>query len=407
MSKPEGSDVWQKREHDVGQVFTPAIPVSADDLFAGRKTEIQTVIDSINQAGQHVIVYGERGVGKTSLANVLASYLILETGIKPISPRINCDATDTYDLLWRKVFERIARPVDQHAIGFGAETITVPESIASTLDDKKKVTPDMVFSILSGIGSETIIILDEFDRLQKNGVCQAVTDTIKMLSDYNVQATLIMLGVAETVTDLILEHRSIERALTQVAMPRMTPYELMEIIEKGTHKLGMTITEDAKGEIAKLSQGFPSYAHRLGLYSSRTAIRQRREEIDKLDIKQAIQETVQRTEQSLQNDYRRAVTSPQTKNLYEHVLLACALAESDQFGFFKAASVREPMSKIMGKKYEIPSFAKHLSDFCDQPRGSVLKKTGAKRKYSYRFTSPLMQPFVVMKAIVDERIPQD
>ena len=406
MSNPDGSHVWQKREHDVGRVFTPAIPVSADDLFAGRKPEIQTVIDSINQAGQHVIVYGERGVGKTSLANVLASYLVLETGIRPISPRINCDAADTYDRLWRKVFGRIERPVEQYQIGFDSGSTVTAESLASMLDDEREVTPDQVFSILSGIGSETIIILDEFDRLQKNGVCQAVTDTIKMLSDYNVQATLIMLGVAETVTDLILEHRSIERALTQVAMPRMTPSELMEIIEKGTHKLGMMITEDAKAEIARLSQGFPSYAHRLGLYSTRNAIRQRREEIGKLDVQQAIQETVERTEQSLQNDYRRAVTSPQTKNLYEHVLLACALAESDQFGFFKAADVRVPMSKIMGKKYEIPSFAKHLSDFCDPSRGSVLKKTGVKRKYSYRFTSPLMQPFVVMKAIVDKRMPE-
>ena len=388
MSKPEVADVWKQRERRVGRVFTPAAPVSADDLFAGRDSEIETVIDSINQAGQHVIVYGERGVGKTSLANVLASHLISETGVRPISPRINCDTTDTYDGLWRKVFTKITGSVDRRPAGFTAETKTVTKSIASRLDDKKEVTPDLVFSILSSIGDESLIILDEFDRLQNNGVCQAVTDTIKMLSDFNVDVTIIMLGVAETVTDLISGHQSIERALTQVAMPRMTPNELKEILEKGTHKLGMTITEDAKGEIAKLSQGFPSYTHRLGLYSFRAAIKERRREVGELDVQRAIEETIERTEQSLQNDYRKAITSPQAKNLYEHVLLACALADSDQFGFFKAADVKEPMSKIMGKRYEIPSFAKHLSDFCDQSRGSVLKRIGAKRKYSYRFTSP-------------------
>ena len=225
-----------------------------------------------------------------------------------------------------------------------------------------------------------------------------------MLSDYSIQVTLIMLGVAETVTDLIAEHQSIERALTQVAMPRMTLDELREVLEKGTDKLDMTITVNAKDKIAKLSQGFPSYTHRLGLYAARAAIRDTRSEIGEADVMLAIKEAVDATEQSLQNDYRKAVTSPQAKNLYEHALLACALAESDQFGFFKAADVKEPMSRIMGKKYEIPSFAKHLSDFCDQSRGSVLTKTGVKRKYSYRFTSPLMQPFVVMKGILDGRI---
>ena len=401
MSK---SDVWKRRELEVGEVFTPAVPVDADELFAGRQQEIQKVIDSINQAGQHVIVYGERGVGKTSLANVLASHLISKTGVRPISPRINCDATDTYDRLWRKVFERITSSANQTPAGYMSQTKTVTKAIASRLNKNEEITPDRVFSILSAIGSRALIILDEFDRLSKNGACQAITDTIKMLSDYNIQVTLIMVGVAETVTDLIAEHRSVERALTQVAMPRMTLEELREILEKGTRKLDMTITEDAKSEIACLSQGFPSYTHRLGLYASRSAIGEKRDKVGDLDVKHAIKKTVEETEQSLLDDYQKAVTSPQTKNLYERVLLACALAEIDQFGFFKAADVKKPMSKIMGKKYEIPSFAKHLSDFCDQSRGGVLKRTGAKRKYSYRFTSPLMQPFILMKGIVDERI---
>jgi Holliday junction resolvasome RuvABC ATP-dependent DNA helicase subunit len=32
-------------------------------------------MDAINQQGQHVLIYGERGVGKTSLANVLSGFL--------------------------------------------------------------------------------------------------------------------------------------------------------------------------------------------------------------------------------------------------------------------------------------------------------------------------------------------
>ena len=63
------------------------------------------------------------------------------------------------------------------------------------------------------------------------------------------------------------------------------------------------------------------------------------------------------------------------------------------------------MSAIMGRRYDIPSFAKHLNDFCDPARGRVLRKEGVKRKYRYRFRNPLMQPYVVMKGIIDDATP--
>jgi hypothetical protein len=35
------------------------------------------------------------------------------------------------------------------------------------------------------------------------------------------------------------------------------------------------------------------------------------------------------------------------------------------------------------------------------PRGAVLKRSGVKRRFRYRFTDPLMQPFVIMKGLAD------
>lgn len=59
---------------------------------------------------------------------------------------------------------------------------------------------------------------------------------------------------------------------------------------------------------------------------------------------------------------------------------------------------------IRGRPYEIPSFARHLNEFCQDARGPILKKSGEKRKFRYRFVSPLMPPLIIMKGIVDERI---
>ena len=61
----------------------------------------------------------------------------------------------------------------------------------------------------------------------------------------------------------------------------------------------------------------------------------------------------------------------------------------------------------MGKRYELPSFARHLKHFCEPEGGDVLRREGVPRKYTYRFRNPLMQPFVAMKGVVDDLVGED
>jgi MoxR-like ATPase len=60
----------------VGRVFSPGAPVDKYALFAGRREQVADVINAVNQRSQHVVLFGERGVGKTSLANVLGEIFI-------------------------------------------------------------------------------------------------------------------------------------------------------------------------------------------------------------------------------------------------------------------------------------------------------------------------------------------
>lgn len=84
---------------EAGRVFSPAAPVDERDLFAGRITQLRRVIDVVNQRGQHAIIFGERGVGKTSLANVISSYLGSVEGVSILAPHVNCDASDDFTRL--------------------------------------------------------------------------------------------------------------------------------------------------------------------------------------------------------------------------------------------------------------------------------------------------------------------
>jgi Cdc6-like AAA superfamily ATPase len=95
---------WSAKRFEANQLFTPSTPVTVADLFAGRRDQIFRIIDSIGERSRHILLYGERGVGKTSLTQIVP-YLI------PSKPefikfcRVQCFPTDNYSSICKKIFK--------------------------------------------------------------------------------------------------------------------------------------------------------------------------------------------------------------------------------------------------------------------------------------------------------------
>jgi hypothetical protein len=268
------------------------------------------------------------------------------------------------------------------------------------------VTPDDVRYMFEQLEKPVVAIIDEVDRIGDAEITTKLADTIKALSDQSVNATLVLVGVADSVDDLIAEHLSIERALVQVQMPRMSVPELYEIVDKGLPKVRMTITLEAKGYIAQLSQGLPHYTHLLALHAAQNAVTHDRLGVGLEDVHAATRLAVDQAQQSIIRAYHKATSSPRG-NLYAQVLLACALAPTDDLGYFSSSEIRGPMSTIMGKPYDIPAFSRHLNDFCEDTRGPVLQRTGYPRRYKFRFINPLLGPYVIMNGLKKGLITED
>ena len=404
-------DANTQRIIEAGRVFTPAAPVDESALFAGRRNVIRTVLDVVFQRGQHAIIFGERGVGKTSLANVLVDFVSGGSPEPPgavLAPRVNCDTSDDFTSIWRKIFSTISVSKETAGIGFAAETTTEVHDLSSLLP-QEDVTPDDVRKLLSQLGGERVLILvvDEFDRLTSKETTSLFADTIKTLSDHSIPATLVLVGVADSVDELIAEHESIERALVQVQMPRMSAEELHQIVINGLERLDMEIDPHALNHISLLSQGLPHYTHLLSLHAARQAIDAETFEVQLLHVEAAIDQALNQAQQSIRNAYHQATTSPRRESLYRQVLLACALAKTDELGYFSPANVRDPMSMIMGRPYDIPSFSRHLKEFSERGRGLILQKTGRERRTRFRFINPLMQPYVIMRGVVDDLVSRE
>jgi Cdc6-like AAA superfamily ATPase len=368
--KPTTPEDWSALRAEITEAFSPGAPVQERDLFSGRASQIASLEDSVNQRGRHAIVYGERGVGKTSLVNVLP-LVIHRPNKELIYVRVNCDPTDTFVSLWKKVFKRMT---------YVTSTLEGPVTKKISEDFGSELSPDDVQLVLSEFSNNhvPIIVLDEFDRIKDASTNQLVADTIKALSDYSVNATIVVVGVAEDVSSLIQGHESITRCLIQIKMPRMSTEELKQLVLSRYYRCGIQTDADAVWKIIFLSRGLPYYTHLLAMHAARYAIDHRKTVVKHEDVDKALEDAITELDQSIKEKYVMAVRSQRAEDtLYAPVLLACAFAMTDELGRFQQSAVAAPLNRIIpGKNYQASTFALHMNAFTEPDRGGVLQRYG-------------------------------
>jgi Cdc6-like AAA superfamily ATPase len=388
----KATDIPAKR-FEINQLFTPSTPVTVAELFAGRSSQMLRIIDTIAETGRHAVLYGERGVGKTSLMQVVPFIVPRRTHTVRFC-RVQAFPNSTFHSLFNNVFKRIKFTAD---IGEGPQDYDVSQTFTGT------ITPDDVVAEFAHFTPNDIpiIVIDEFNEIIDKETPLLVANTIKALSDAGINATIIIVGVADNVSQLIENHESIQRCTEQIPMPRMGKEELFEVLDKRLKQLNFTISGDAKWKIINLSKGLPAYVHGLGKFACLNAVANGRLHLDEADVDAAIDGLIASSDQSFRDVYDSATRSNQPDNLLKHVLTACALAKVDESGYFKPVSIKEPLSAILGRQVEIANFQNHLKAFIDPKRKQILHRDGEPRAYRFRFRQPAMQPFVLMKGITD------
>jgi Cdc6-like AAA superfamily ATPase len=375
----------------IHQAFSESAPIESQDLFAGRTRQIEKALGAVFGRGQHAIIFGERGVGKTSLANLLYDLLVLSGKSSNYQrSRINCADSMGFDAIWNTAFRQLKTNIDGGSVHLG-------DSVPSG------ATSENIRECFDAMDDPSIVIIDEFDRITDTQTKTLMADTIKTLSDNSVKTTLVLVGVADSIDQLIAEHRSIDRSLVQIQMQRMSKFELIEIIDKGLARCdGVTIHMDVKMRIADYSQGLPSYTHLLAKTAALCAVHGDRMAVTMDDLDAAVKEAADTQLETNLSSYRLAVTAPRGIN-FKPVLLACALAPKDEHGFFYAKDVVQPLRTITNKNYKIPAFARHLKLFCEEARGPILQRRGK----PYRFIRPIMEPYVILRGLADGMISEE
>lgn len=397
MRLPTTDDDWFHLRVEIDQLFTGA-PIDEEDLFAGRITEVRRMLEAVFDKSKHVILFGERGVGKTSIANVFWKRYnaALQTFV---AARVQADPSDDFRSLCNKAIEEItyvAQSMGKHDLVPLDDTIDI-QSVDAMRRELRKCRPNAL----------PIIIFDEFDKIRSQATRELFANLIKSLHDYGSNTTIVLVGVAEDVTSLLHDHQSLGRALMQIKMDRMADHELDEVIDKRLSKTVMSIDPAARSAIIALSKGLPYFTQMLCRYAAVEAIDGHSTIITLESVRHALHRFIDESEQGFIDAYEQATSSPQTEALFKHVLLACALAKTDRRGFFTPSDVIEPLSRILGTRKRHAHFARHLAEFITPERGNILTRRGTDRNYRFRFTDPMMQPYTIIRGHIDGLIPAE
>ena len=171
--------------------------------------------------------------------------------------------------------------------------------------------------------------MDEFDRVEDDDALSLMSDTIKSLSDHNIATKVVIVGVADSLEELVGEHASVQRAIEEVPMPRMTEDEASNHRQwpyRGRHD----DRPDRAPAHRPSAEGLPHYVHLLALHAARNAVLRDRTTVEVEDVEVAVDKATQKY--APLSEYQRAIDSAYPGNLFSRVLAVCARRQEPSGG---------------------------------------------------------------------------
>lgn len=384
----------------IRNIFTPHKPIHSLNLFFGREAQVAKLIEQINTPGQHALLYGDRGVGKSSLANVTAE-LVLKNLVHGKLYRKRCDSQDTFETILAAplkdvgVDTTVSAETRSHKQGGGA-ALRVPgvasgdlssarEHSLSFRSPRDRLSPSFAAEALRELAG--LLVIDEADAIQTAGDKRKVAELIKLLSDIGASFKVLVVGIAQTAQDLTDAHPSVQRCLKETKLDRMSADELRLIIQSGAKKAGLIFRPDVISSIIRMSSGYPHFTHLLALKCAEDAIADGRAEISWRHLDQAVERAVEDAEETLRRAYEDAARSSGT-DMYRRILCAAASIDKQEFS---AGELRDAVAALIERPIRQTELNNYYQRLISETSTTILRRVS---KGVYRFNDPRIPSFI-------------
>ncbi len=239
------------------EVFTPSQPKSGRRQVVGRDAECARILQALQEDRANVVLYSERGRGKTSLSNMVVEALRRSN---VIVARHTCEAGSNFSSILRGLMQDL--PVSLLA---APRRFDQCEGCEAALPDRE-LRPNDTLTLPDALACRSLVcVIDEFDRVEDRNTRTKLADAIKQLSDRDVDFRFLIVGVSEDLDQILGQHPSIQRSVLGVHLPLFTDRDVAKLISKGGRESGFEFPSSVIARVAALARGMPYIAQLLGL----------------------------------------------------------------------------------------------------------------------------------------------
>ncbi|HEX5213613.1 MAG TPA: ATP-binding protein [Pseudolabrys sp.] len=250
---PGVDDVTLKKV--LSENLSPSDTIKTPDRLFGREKTLQLIDRAFNSPGRQIFIYGDRGVGKTSLALTAAN---LYTGIENVPIYVMCGNTNNFAQTIQAIGNAtipVEERVERLASG-GGFNFTLPGGMGLGIKDATKVgggvpapqslaeALDIVRYVASKRKNTTIIIIDELERIGSNAEREKFAEFIRNIPELNADVRFIFCGIMQDVTELLQSHASAGRILETIELKRLTHSDLWKILTVVAEKLKVHVQQE-------------------------------------------------------------------------------------------------------------------------------------------------------------------
>jgi len=253
-------------------VLSASGPIRSEERLFGREKELDRIKKALYISGRHVFIYGDRGVGKSSLAATAANRYqssdseYIDIGCGPDSTLFSIVSNIAYQAINAT---KLNKSKISTTVGVDAKFFRMTKTSEITRNDllaEMRTLSDAVELLkeVSALHSEKpIVVLDEFDRISDQSQRELFADLLKHIGDKKIGIKFIFTGVAKTLGEILGAHHSAIRQLETVELTRLSWEGRWDIIRAAIAEFGLTMDREVEIRIAAVSDGFPFYVHLL------------------------------------------------------------------------------------------------------------------------------------------------
>lgn len=392
-------------------VVRPAAPISTFELLFGREKQINAIESVLYSDGRSVFIYGDRGVGKTSLAHTVAYKLQEEN--EPIL--VGCEPSSTLlsivkDILIKAKPQKGINKEETLYAGFNLLGINASRTVKNTNNNNNSITDvntisSAVFALdeLTKIHSSCpFIVIDEFDQIDSQEERQNFGRLVKALGDQNIKVKLIFTGISDSLHSLIGGHLSSERQIHQTHLEALPWNGRFKIIDNAFNEFNIKVDDDIRYKIAGLSDGFPHYVHLLCekiltcAFISTKNITEIKHDI----FLEGLDDAVNSISETLKHDYVNATTG--RREYFHHLLWAMGDSADLQR---EKKTIKHSYTEMCKQKswsmLDDKQFDRQFNKLKTEPFGSIVVDAFDGRKGWYKFKENMIRGYVRMLAEIN------